>query len=152
MKVEFVNPFIKATLDVLQQVASLEPSKDKVYLLNNSFEAKGIAALVGITGKVTGQVVFSMDTEFAKGVVSRMLGGQPVRFINKMVESGIGELASIIFGTAGGTLSTQGYPCKTSPPVLAVGEQVRFSTLELPMIAVDFSSSIGQFHLYLAIK
>ncbi|PKK90136.1 MAG: hypothetical protein CVV64_10425 [Candidatus Wallbacteria bacterium HGW-Wallbacteria-1] len=152
MKVEFVNPFIKSTLDVLKQVASLEPTKDKVFLMNDGFEANGIAALVGLTGKVNGQVVLSMDTEFAKHVVSQMLGGQPVRFVNKVVESGIGELSSIILGNASSILSTQGYPCKASPPVLAVGDKVRFSTIELPMIVVDFSSPHGQLHIYLAIK
>ncbi|MBV8719401.1 MAG: chemotaxis protein CheX, partial [Chloroflexi bacterium] len=100
MKVEFVNPFIQAAREVLESELGGEVQRGNLHLKKSAFTTDEITALVGVTGKVSGMVLYSMSQETALGIVSRMMGQQFEEF-DALAQSGIGEVGNVITGRAG---------------------------------------------------
>ena len=65
MKVEYINPFLKASVDVLRMMAQIEFAMGKPYLKTSPFTAENLIIVVGITGEIRGQAVISMSIDMA---------------------------------------------------------------------------------------
>src|ERR1051325_9853507 len=102
MKVEFVNPFIQAAREVLESELGGETVRGNLRLQKSAFTTDEITALVGVTGKVTGMVLYSMSQDTALGIVSRMMGQEFADF-DALAQSGIAELGNVITALVGVT-------------------------------------------------
>ena len=74
MKVEFVNPFIQAASEVLDAELGTESQRGKLRLHKSAFTTDEVTALVGVTGTLSGLVLYSMSQATALGIVSKMIG------------------------------------------------------------------------------
>jgi len=136
MNVEYINPFIEASQQVFQMMTGIKPSLGKVYLKNSPYESDAIAVIVGLTGKMRGQVIITLGTETAKSVASSMMGGMPVEALDEIASSAISELGNMIMGNTATILASKGIGIEITPPSLLTGEKIRISNAGMKTICV----------------
>ncbi|MBF8984913.1 chemotaxis protein CheX [Lutibacter sp. B2] len=127
MKAEYINSFIKASKDVLTQMTTMDFQVEKPYLKENPINVSNVIIIVGITGEIRGQVVFSMNEITAKQVVSNMMGGMPVDELNDISKSALSELGNMIMGNSATLLFNIGKNIDITPPTLMIGQNVSMS-------------------------
>jgi len=127
MNVEYINPFIEASQQVFQMVTGVKPSLKKVYIKNSPYPSDSVAVIVGLTGKIRGQVIISLSVDTAKTIASTMMGGMPVEVFDDMAKSAISELGNMIIGNSATILSTRGINVEITPPTLLIGDNIYVS-------------------------
>ena len=99
MKVEYINPFIKATITVCQTMLSVTPVRGELAPKTSNHPTHDISAVIGMSGSAVGAVVISYPKLTALKVVSKFLG-QETKIIDNDVCDAVGEIANIIAGNA----------------------------------------------------
>ena len=151
MKVEFVNPFIQAASEVLEAELGGEAQRGNLRLAKSACTTDEITALVGVTGTVSGLVLYSMSQSTALGIVSRMMGKEFTDF-DALAQSGIGELGNVITGRAGVLLAEAGFPSNISPPALVVGKGTMVTTLDLNRLVFPLETAVGGLEVQVVLK
>lgn len=152
MKVEFINPFIKATTEVLKQIANLHFDTGKPYIKASPYTAKNLIIVVGITGEIRGQAVISLDTELAKKIASAMMMGMPVNELDELSKSALSELANMIMGNSATLLFNTGINIDITPPTLMMGENLSISSGSMRTVCVPLSHEMGEISLDISVK
>jgi chemotaxis protein CheX len=117
----------------------------------SAFTTDDVTALVGVTGTVSGLVMYSMSQVTAMGIASRVMGKEFAEF-DALAQSGIGELGNVITGRAGVLLSNAGYPSNITPPALVVGKGTMVTTLELNRLIFPLETEVGALEVQLVLK
>ncbi len=151
MKVEFVNPFIQAACEVLDSELGGEAQRGEVRLQKSAFTTDEVTALVGVTGTVSGLVLYSMSQTTAVALASRMMG-QEFQELDALAQSGIGELGNVITGRAGVLLSEAGYLSNITPPALVVGRGTMVTTLDLNRLVFTLQTDVGDLEVQLVLR
>lgn len=151
MKVEFVNPFIQAAREVLESELGGEAQRGNLRLQKSAFTTDEVTAVVGVTGTVSGVVLYSMSEATAIGIVSRVMG-QPFSALDELAQSGIGELGNVITGRAGVLLSVAGYPSNITPPALVIGKGTMVTTLDLNRLVFPLETEVGGLEVQVVLK
>ena len=152
MKTEFVNPFVTAAIEVLQQEAKVKTvQKGTLSLESSARTSKDITILIGITGSISGLVLYCISTPTALKIVEAMAGEKYETF-DKMAQSAIAEFANMVTGNASIGLEKAGYPCKISPPTLIIGKNTEISTVNVQRIVIPFNTGIGQIEIDVALR
>jgi chemotaxis protein CheX len=144
MRVEYINPFVEATYNVLKEVTQLDVKRGDLYLKNASMRILGVAALVGLAGDVEGRVLFDMTKETALKVVSVMNGGEKFTSLDEMAKATLTELANMITGQAVTKLHELGFKFDLTPPALFSGENMEVSnTMQVEALIVPMEFADG---------
>ncbi len=151
MKVEYVNPFIEAASSVLEEISGLKSERGRLSLKDPNQPFRDVCAILGLVGKIHGQVIYGFDEATAKNIVSRMMMGAEVLEFDEMARSALGELGNIITGKASVMLESAGYPIDISPPTLVMATNVRISSLKIPMIVVPLETEVGTLEIYVGL-
>ena len=151
MKVEFVNPFIEAACEVLESELGGEAQRGEVRLQKSAITTDEVTALVGVTGTVSGLVLYSMSLATAVALASRMMG-QEFQELDALAQSGIGELGNVITGRAGVLLSEAGYPSNITPPALVVGSGTMVTALDLNRLVFTLQTEVGDLEVQLVLR
>lgn len=151
MKVEFVNPFIQAATEVLEAELGGSAERGDLGLTKSAFTTDEVTALVGVTGTVSGMVLYSMSEATARGIASRMMG-QDFGEFDALAQSGIGELGNVITGRAGVLLSQAGYPSNITPPALVIGKGTMVTTLDLNRLVFPLETEVGSLEVQIVLK
>ena len=61
MNLEYINPFILASQDMLAQVANEKTDIGKLFLRDSSFTGDNVIIIIGIAGGLKGQVIFNLS-------------------------------------------------------------------------------------------
>jgi chemotaxis protein CheX len=136
MNVEYINPFIEASQQVFQMMTGIKPSLGKVHLKTSPYRGDSIAVIVGLTGKMRGQVIITLGNDTAKFVASTMMGGMPVEEMDEIANSAISELGNMIMGNTATILATKGIGIEITPPSLLSGEKIKISSAGMKTICV----------------
>ncbi|MCX8129276.1 MAG: chemotaxis protein CheX [Clostridia bacterium] len=136
MNIEYINPFIEASQTVLMQIAGIDAKLGKVYLKDSPYKSDAIAIIVGLTGKIRGQAVFTMNIPVALGIASKMMCGMPVSELDEISKSAISELTNMILGNTATILYNKGIGIEITPPSFVMGENLQISTNKLKTISV----------------
>jgi chemotaxis protein CheX len=151
MKVEFVNPFILAASEVLKAELGAEARRGEPRLQKSAFTTDEVTALVGVSGGVSGMVLYSMSEKTAVAIVSRVMG-QRFREFDAMAQSGIGELGNVITGRASVLLSEAGYTSNITPPALVIGKGTMITTLDLNRLVLPLQTEVGPLEIHVVLK
>ena len=127
MRVEYINPFVEASFNVLKEVLGTELKRGDLYLKSSTMQIMGVAALVGLAGDVEGRVLFDMSKETALAVASGM-NGEEMTVMDEMVKATITELANMITAQAVTKLHELGFKFDLTPPALFTGDNMEVST------------------------
>ncbi|MHB8062447.1 MAG: chemotaxis protein CheX [Ruminiclostridium sp.] len=136
MNIEYINPFIEASQTVLKQVANVDAKLGKVYLRSSPYMGESILIIVGITGKMRGQAIFTMSKEVAFMIASAMMFGMPVDELNEISKSALSELTNMILGNTATLLYNKGIGIEITPPSLLLGENLQISPSKMQTICV----------------
>jgi chemotaxis protein CheX len=128
MKVEYINPFIQAAQTVIKTLCNTETKLGKVYLRNSPFSVNQVVIMIGVIGKIKGQVCFELSVETAKKIASAMMGGMPVEELNEISKSAVSEMGNMIMGNASTIFAKKNISIDITPPSLLTGEKIEFSS------------------------
>jgi len=136
MNIEYINPFIEAGQTVIRQIASMDAKLGKVYLKTAPYRSEDIIIMIGLTGKIRGQAVFSMTKELGMKIASCMMMGMNVVEFDEMSKSAISEMANMIMGNAATILYNRGINIDITPPSLLMGENMHISPSKMKTICI----------------
>lgn len=136
MNIEYINPFIEASQTVIKQIASLDAKLGKVYLKTAPYRSEDIIIMVGLTGKIRGQAIFSMTRDLGMRIASSMMMGMAVTEFDELSKSAISELANMIMGNAATILYNRGINIDITPPSLLMGENMQITPSKMKTICV----------------
>ena len=148
MKVEYINPFLKATKNVIETMANTKVTNDKPSLKQGNLSWGVVSGIIGMaSSKLTGHMVISFDEKCILGIVSGMLG-EDFKEINKDVVDAVGELTNMICGGAKKELSEAGYTFDLALPLMVMGQNVEICQLSKgPVLTIPFTTDKGKFVL-----
>ncbi len=121
MNVEFINPFIAATLQALEVMAAVRPRRGKPFVKDGKVAKGDISGVIGLGGEATGSVAVSFPAEMAKRIYAGLVG-QEATELDEDVRDAVGEIANMIAGGAKATLSKDGYNFRIAIPSIVVGQ------------------------------
>lgn len=151
MKAEYANPFITGAVNVFKKDLGVELSRQDLSIKPSPLPSKEISIIIGVTGPIRGQVVYSMDGEFAYSLAKAMLPGKLPADLKKLTNSVISEIANMVTGQASIILAGENDLIDISPPLVFTGPRVSMDFLNLPTICLSFLSEIGSFEVNIAL-
>lgn len=136
MNVDYINPFIEASQSVLMMMTGNKPELGQVYIRESPFKSDNVAVIVGLTGKIRGQVILSFSQKSALAVASAMMGGMTVSVLDEISKSAISELANMIMGNTATLLASRGISIDITPPSLLMGEKLLITPANMKTICI----------------
>jgi len=136
MNVECINPFIEASQFVLKSVAGLEIKLGKIFMKDSPYNSDCIIIIIGITGKIRGQVIFTLNKEVALKICSNMMGGMEVPIFDEIAKSAISEITNMILGNTATILFNRGIKIDITPPSLLMGDGMQISSNKMKTVCV----------------
>ncbi len=128
MKAENINPFLESASIVIEQVINIRPTTGELNVKDVKFVEKYIWIQIGMSGQMSGDIVFGLHEDVALKMVSAMMGGYPISEIDDMAKSAISELGNMISGNASTLLYNQGVKVDITPPkVIHAAESAGFT-------------------------
>lgn len=152
MDVNTLVPFLDAVKYTLEQFGIMDIKKGALTKKPSLFTDNGVGSIVGITGRLNGNIAYSMSLDTAKRLVSAMMMGMPVETIDEMGKSAIGELSNMITGHASVELSQKGYEVNITPPDVRVEEGGIRTANIFETIAVNLETSLGVVEVNIALQ
>lgn len=120
-------------------------------MLKTAVTTDEVTALVSVSGRLNGLVLYTMSQATALGIVSRMMG-QTFSEFDALAQSGIGEMGNVITGRAGILLGEAGYSSNISPPSLVLGKGTMITTLDLNRLVLLLETDAGPLEIQLVLK
>lgn len=133
--IKYINPFVKATITILEMLGMAGGKVGKPALSNLHFPETTFLIQVGVTGGMRGQVFIGMNDERAMEIASVMMMGMPVSALDEMACSALGELGNMILGNTATIFSTQNIIFDITPPLSMHGQELKLQS-DIPAIAV----------------
>jgi chemotaxis protein CheX len=146
MKVEFINPFLNATINVIQTMAATKVQPGKPELKTGNLSWGVVSGIIGMASEeLQGHMVISFDAPCILGIVSGMLG-EEMKKVDQDVADAVGEITNMICGGAKKELSEMGYRFDTAIPLMIMGKDVEISQLSKgPVLTIPFTTEKGKF-------
>jgi chemotaxis protein CheX len=151
MRVEYINPFVEAAFNVLQEVLNGEVHRGELYLKSTSQSVLGVAAIVGLAGDVEGRVLFDMTKETALAVASEM-NGEKLENMDELGKATIAELANMITGQAITKLHDLGFKFDLTPPAIITGTNMEVSDSGVEALIVPVELGQGKIEINVAVR
>jgi chemotaxis protein CheX len=141
MRVEVINPFVSATLDVFKTMLGCALTRGPLSLKHEHTPMYEVSGLIGLSGQCRGMVVLSISRATAIAAAEGMLGARPDG-LNRDVMDAVGELANMIAGAAKTRLAQ--YRLTIGLPTVICGkvQAIAFPPEALPIV-IPFDSEIG---------
>jgi chemotaxis protein CheX len=151
MRVEYINPFVEASVSVLTEVLEIEVERQEISLKNKAIPVLDVAVIVGLVGQVEGRVLFDMSQETVLKIVSKM-NNEKITSFNELAKATITELGNMITGRAVTKLSDLGYRFDVTPPAIFAGKNMEVSDVELEALVVPIETSLGRIEINVALR
>lgn len=116
MQANVINPFLSASVHVLESVIQVKPILGELKLQTIQGGADFIWLRIGIVGQVTGDIIFGFPQLVALRIASGMMGGYVLTQFDELSRSAISELGNMISGNATTMLYNQGIKIDITPP------------------------------------
>lgn len=149
MKVELVEPFVRAGFLVIETVLNNRPVRGTLSMRRTVATTQQITIELGVDGVVSGNVLYGMSMTTAQKIASVMMG-QPLASMDDMAWSAVSELANIITGRATQLLNDNGYECNISTPSIIKGWNVEV-TVAVPALVVPMVTLCGSLEINAAL-
>jgi chemotaxis protein CheX len=145
MDVKFINPFMAATVHVLDTLAHVKAQPGKPYLKKDKIARGDVTGVIGLTGKARGTVSVSFTEPCILAIVSSMFG-EPFTTLNEEIRDAAGEISNMISGQARRQLEEDGLSLSAAIPTVVMGKNHSLSHFtKYPVVAIPFSTEHGEF-------
>ncbi|MCH7983030.1 MAG: chemotaxis protein CheX [Chloroflexi bacterium] len=142
MRQEFVNPFLGPAQLVWQKEFGVPLEVTDAKAVSYQYTTEDITAIIGISGKLQGNVLYGFSNSVSTEIVRRMIG-EDMDAHDPMALSALGEIANVITGNAATELAANGYPCDISPPMILEPSGSTLTSTIPRQILVTFKSELG---------
>ena len=142
MRQEFVNPFLGPAQLVWQKEFGVPLEVTDAKAVSYQYTTEDITAIIGISGKLQGNVLYGFSNSVSIEIVRRMIG-EDMDAHDPMALSALGEIANVITGNAATELAANGYPCDISPPMILEPSGSTLTSTIPRQILVTFKSELG---------
>lgn len=142
MNVDFINPFLSATSNVFERMFGMALVREAPFVRKTLAASHDVTGIIGLSGKATGMVAFSISTEMALRITEQLLGEKPDE-LNAQVVDAVGEVTNMIAGAAKSQMEE--LELNLGLPTVLVGHaaSVGFPSKAVP-ISIPFSSPLGK--------
>ncbi len=151
MRVEYINPFVEAAFNVLNEVLSEDVERGELFLKSTSQPVLGVTAIIGLAGDVEGRVLFDMSKETALGIASEM-NGEELESLDELGKATITELANMITAQAVTKLYDLGFKFDLTPPAIITGDNMVVTDVEVEALIVPISLKQGKMEINVAVR
>ena len=153
MTADFINPFIKSASDIFKEVANINLKKSDLSVKSDPSPSNEISIIMGVTGEVEGQVVYSFKEHTAQRIVGCMMPDQNALKKKEFFHSAVSSLANMITGRATIFLSEKiKNPIYITPPTLVVGKNFDVSFVNIKTLKATFQSRFGTIEINVALQ
>ncbi len=116
MKTDILTPFTNAACQTFKLLMDLDALAESVHDTDKaSAGQRRVDVAIGITGDITGEVIYRFSADSTLEIVKTM-SGMEIAEIDEFVLSALGEIANIISGNAVSGLSQNDIICDILPP------------------------------------
>jgi chemotaxis protein CheX len=150
MKAEYANVFIQSATNVFRREIGVSLSRKGLSKKSAPVPSLPICIVIGITGAIRGQVVYSMDTNFAFSVTKAMIPNKLPTELRKLTNSAVSEVANMITGQASIALAGEDRIIHLTPPAVLTGSDMKVDFLAIPTICLGMISEIGSMEINIA--
>lgn len=151
MRVEYINPFVDAAIQILTSTVSKDVSRGQISLRSSMTPMLGVVIIVGLAGQVSGRVIIDMEKETALKIASAMNNEKLTEF-DDLVTATLTELANMITGKAVTRLHELGFQFDLTPPALFTGEKIQISDNKIEALVVPVEVPQGKVEINVGIK
>ena len=152
MNVKIINPFINATLNVLETMAFVKADAGKPYVKKDTIAQGDVSGVIGFTGQASGTVAVTFDEKCILQIVSNMFGEEMTE-INNEITDAVGEITNMISGQARKELEEIGKIFHGAIPTVITGKDHTVDTLTKgPKIAIPFKTDSGSFTIEVCLE
>ncbi len=152
LSVEWINPFIEATENIIGTVAMVKITRGKLTLKEDSAVEYDVSGIIGITGEAVGSIALSFPKKTALAIVTNFTGEEAMGIDNDTIDA-IGELTNMVAGSAKKIFSDKGIKLKISIPNVVVGKNHTIvSPKGTPSIVIPFESDVGELAIQVSLK
>jgi chemotaxis protein CheX len=145
MDAKIINPFINATMNVIETMAFVKSKPDKPYLKKDNTAKGDVTGVIGVTGEANGTVSITFEEASILQIVSSMFS-EEITELNFEVADAVGELTNMVSGQARSKLEEIGKIFHSATPTVITGKNhMVVHITDGPKIAVPFSTDAGGF-------
>jgi chemotaxis protein CheX len=127
MKAEYINPFIESAQSVVNMLLGIEIKTGKAYLKNPPFIVNQTVIIIGVIGKIKGQVYFELTTDTTKKIASGMMRGMTITELDEISKSAVSEMVNMIMGNTSTIFAKKNIEVDITPPTLLIGDKIEIS-------------------------
>lgn len=152
MDASLINPFINATMNVLETMAFLKSEAGKPYLKKGNVAKGDVTGIIGLTGVANGTISVTFEEQAILQIVSNMFG-EEMKSLNHEVSDAVGEITNMISGQARRELEGLGKVFEAAIPSVISGkdhEVVHYT--QGPIIAIPFKTEGGNFTIEVCLE
>lgn len=145
MDANLVNPFIEATLSVLETTASTKVKAGRPYLKRETTALGDITGLIRLSGEYNATVALSFTKSSILEIVSKMFG-EEISELNDDIKDAVGEISNMVSGQVTNTIASLGESLKAVPSEVILDENHSVPHIGVyPTVAFPFDTGAGEF-------
>ncbi|TAL32214.1 MAG: chemotaxis protein CheX [Spirochaetes bacterium] len=149
---EYVNPFLEAAGVVFKSVVGVDLKRGKLAIKETPSPSHEVAILIGITGSISGEVVYSMNYPMVHKIANTLAPGLTEPQIQNEYKDIIGELANMITGNAMNLFAETGKRIEMTTPTVIDGKNFTITHIKQTTLAITLYSPFGQLEMNVALK
>ena len=147
MNAKVVNAVLNAIMKVFSSMYGMNIVFGKPGVSKQLIPEYEVIGIIGITGDLSGNVVYSMRKEAVFAMI-RKIAGMETNQIDELALSAVGEMTNIVAGNMATLLTEIGYKLDITPPSVIYGKEIQIKVegfvIRVPgkLDEVDFDVSI----------
>jgi len=152
MLIDYINPFVEATFEIMSEILNSPVKRGQLQLKKLGEGMKGVAVIIGVTGTVSGRIIFDMTEETALRL-SEKLNEETFPSFNDLARSTVSEIGNMVTARAVTKLSKENRSFNFSPPTLIVGANITiFESESVEALIIPIDTGYGMIEINIAFK
>jgi chemotaxis protein CheX len=152
MEATVINPFLTASIQLVQTMFRLEATSGAPYLMGKEIAHRWeISGILGVTGEYQGIVALRLSRVLANKMLERTgLKTNSEDERQDLLFGMIGEMVNVVAGNASNLIADR---IDISPPVVVYGQNHSIAwPRTIPVIAIPFVTDLGPFEVAVCFK
>jgi chemotaxis protein CheX len=149
---EYVNPFLEAASAVFKSILNVDLRRGKLIIKESPIPSMNVSIIIGITGGVTGEVVYSMEFNMVQKIAGILAPGLSEEQLQSEYKDIVGELANMITGNAMNLFATTGKQIEITTPTVVEGKEGSITMIKQTTLGINLYSPMGQLEMNIALK
>lgn len=153
MKAEYINPFIKSSINILGKATGVIFETGRSSINNSGETFKDIVVRLGVFGGINGQALLCFDEKFAVALVNNMFSTMgDATTLDDLSKSGLCELGNMIVGNAATLLFSSGFKVDITTPSILEAEDIKNNKLFQKSLNIPLECGYSVVNLKILIK